>query len=184
MPITGNGWEMLITRNKEQKSPTTGRRRMVGKYQVFHDGKAQSGKHMSGTTAESKGPGANKPVGNGLRVELGAYPLATQAGVNYVTIGYSKGTTPASKPKPGILLQKTGKRVAILIHPGNGFLASIGCINLCTSLPNGSEPIDYAPSRERVIAVIDDMKAFIGGKFPKSNGKGIPGASVVIEGEP
>ena len=75
-------------------------------------------------------------------------------------------------------------RTDILIHPGDGFLSSIGCINLCTSLPNANEPIDYAPSRKRVLAVLDDLKAFLGNAFPNKNGKLIPNAFLVIDGEP
>ena len=71
-----------------------------------------------------------------------------------------------------------------LIHPGQGFLASIGCINPCTSLPNAAEMIDFVPSRKRVIAIINDLKAFSGGDFPTKNGKEIPNAFVVIDGEP
>ncbi|MDP1911494.1 MAG: hypothetical protein Q8K85_24600 [Hyphomicrobium sp.] len=85
--------------------------------------------------------------------------------------------------KPGIEVTSTGQRSEILIHPGHGFLASVGCINPCTSLPNAREMIDYAPSRKRVIALIEDMKSFIAG-FPTKNGKAIPGAFVVIDGEP
>ena len=72
----------------------------------------------------------------------------------------------------------------ILIHPGRGFLASIGCINLCTSLPNAAEGITYKSSRRRVIAMLEDMKAFLGAAFPTRNERPVPGAHVVIDGEP
>ena len=91
---------------------------------------------------------------------------------------------PGVKPKPGIELKETGDRSEILIHPGQGFLAAIGCINLCTSLPNADENIDYAPSRRRVIAVIEDMKQYLGADFPKANSKSIPRAFAVMHGEP
>jgi hypothetical protein len=81
-------------------------------------------------------------------------------------------------------LQDTGDRREILVHPGHGFLSSVGCINPCTSLPNSAELINYAGSRRRVIDLIENMKALIGKKFPKTNGKAIPGAYVVIDGEP
>jgi hypothetical protein len=71
-----------------------------------------------------------------------------------------------------------------LIHPGQGFLASVGCINPCTSLPNAAETIDFVPSRKRVIAIINNLKAFAGANFPTQNGKRIPNAFVVIDGEP
>jgi hypothetical protein len=164
---------MHIVREKEQRRASDGKRRTVGKYQVFHDGVAQSGPSMSGTVAESRGPGANKPRGNGKRVEEGRYPLATQ-----------DSESETAKPKPGFELTSTGQRAEILVHPGRGFLASVGCINPCTSLPKATELITYAPSRKRVIALIEDMKAFLGSDFPTKNGKKINRAFVVIDGEP
>jgi hypothetical protein len=184
MPITGEGWEMNIVRESEQRRASDGRRRTVGKYQVFHDGVAQAGPDMKGTVAESRGPGANKPAKNGKRVEEGRYPLFTQDGTKYKTFNYKDSESPKAIPKPGFELKSTGQRSEILVHPGQGFLASIGCINPCTSLPKASELIDYVPSRKRVISLIEDMKSFIGADFPKSNGKRIPRAFVVIDGEP
>lgn len=180
MPITGHGWEILIQRKSTQKRASDGKVRTVGTYQVFHDGVATA---LAGQTAESRGPGANAPAGNGRRIAPGRYPLFTQAGEKYVTHGYVENDSTGAKPKPGIELKETDEREEILIHPGQGFLASIGCINLCTSLPDASEPISYVGSRRRVIAVIEDMKAFITG-FPAQNGRAIPGAFAVFEGEP
>jgi hypothetical protein len=177
-------WLLKITRVSEQRRPSDQKRRTVGRYQVFHDGVAQSGADLSGTTAESRGPGANAPAANGKRVEAGRYQLATQAGTKYVTLNYTSSQNHASLPRPGIELLETGQRSEILIHPGIGFLASIGCINLCASLPNASEMITFPSSRRRVISVIDDLRAFIGNNFPGQNGRKIPNAFVVIEGEP
>ena len=184
MAITGIGWELQIIRKTEQRRSSDGKRRTVGTYQVFHNGVKQDAPGLSGMVAETRGPGANRPAGNNRRVEEGRYPLFTQAGTKYVTIGYKDSENPAAIPKPGIELKDTGERAEILIHPGRGFLSSIGCINPCTSLPNANEPIDYAPSRRRVIAIIEDLKSFTGVAFPSTNGKKIPGAFVVIEGEP
>jgi hypothetical protein len=184
MPITASGWELHIVRKSEQRRASDGKRRTVGTYQVFHDGVAQTGPGMKGMVAESRGPGANAPAGNGKRIEAGRYPLHTQEGEKYVTWGYKESESKTAKPKPGIELKGTGKRSEILIHPGQGFLASIGCINPCTSLPNADELIDYAPSRRRVIAVIEDIKAFLGKDFPSTNEKDVPRAFVVIDGEP
>ena len=77
MPITGEGWEMHIVRHSEQRRASDGKRRTVGKYQVYHDGVAQIGADMSGTVAETRGPGANRPAENGRRIEAGRYPLFT-----------------------------------------------------------------------------------------------------------
>jgi hypothetical protein len=151
---------------------------------LFHDGAEQQGRDMSGTVAEARGPGANAPPQNGRRIEEGRYPLFTQDGGKYVTWGYKESESPHARPKPGIELKSTGQRSEILIHPGIGFLSSIGCINPCTSLPNAGEPITYASSRRRVIALIEDLKAYLGAEFPPRNGRRIPKAFVVIDGEP
>ena len=151
MPITGSGWEFHVVRHTEPRTAPGGRRRTVGRYQVFHDGVAQTGAGLSGTVAETKGPGANSPVGNGRRIEEGRYPLSTQDGQRYCTIGYRDSENPHHIRKPALLLGNTGDRIAILIHPGIGFLSSIGCFNPCTSLPNAAEPIDFVPSRRRAL---------------------------------
>ena len=184
MPIEETGWEFHIVRKSEQRRASDGKRRTVGRYQVFHDGIAQTGARLSGTVAETRGPGANTPAENNRRVEEGRYPLFTQDGAKYVTIGYKESESTTARPKPGIELKETVPRTEILIHPGQGFLASVGCINPCTSLPNAAEMIDFVPSRKRVIAIIEDLKAFAGSAFPTKNGKRIPNAFVVIDGEP
>jgi len=180
MPV----WEFRIVRESVQRRNSDGKRRTIGKYQVFHDGVGQTGAGLRGTTAEAKGPGANVPVNNGKRIEKGRYPLRTHAPGHYATIGFSASTDPGAEPKPCIEVGDTVARTDILIHPGDGFLSSIGCINLCTSLPNANEPIDYAPSRKRVLAVLDDLKAFLGNAIPNKNGKLIPNVFLVIDGEP
>ena len=182
MPITGTGWELHIVRKTTQKRKSDGKVRTIGTYQVFHDGTEVKG--LAGVTAESRGIGDNKTPKNGKRIEEGAYPLATQDGTKYDTIGYVQNESTSAVPKPGIELMKTGARSEILIHPGIGFLASIGCINLATNLPNAEEPISYKRSRKRVIALIDDMKSFLKSKFPTQNSRPIPNATVVIDGEP
>src|SRR5436190_21944473 len=98
---------MLIERESEQRRASDGKRRTVGKYQVFHDGNRQTGFGMKGMVAESRGPGANRPVGNGKRIEAGRYPLATQDGEKYVTLGYKESESKTAKPKPGIELNST-----------------------------------------------------------------------------
>jgi hypothetical protein len=185
MPIKNEGWEMHIVRKSEQRRDFGRVRvRTVGTYQVFHDGVARTGFGMKGTVAETRGPGANEPENNGRRVEEGRYPLATQDGTNYKTWNFRDSEAANVLPKPGFELLSTGERTEILVHPGNGFLSSVGCINPCASLPNATEGIDYVPSRKRVIALIEDMKSFVGTRFPRTNGRKIPGAFVVIDGEP
>src|SRR5262245_44163735 len=184
MPITNQGWELYIVRELEQRRPSDGRRRTLGHYQVYHDGVAQTGPDLSGMTAEAKGPGANVPADNGKRIEAGRYPLWTQEPVRYATNNYANSEDPEAEPKPAFELKNTGNRYEILVHPGHDFLSSVGCINLCKSLPDAWEPISYVPSRKRVISVIEDMKKYLGIEFPTSNGKKILVAWVVIDGEP
>lgn len=180
MPISGMGWEIHIIRKLQQERRE--RIRTVGNYQIFHDGVPQKG--LSGTSVEAKGRGDNQVRGNGRRIQAGTYPLATQAGGHYVTFGYIVSDDPDQTPKPGLELQDTGNRTEILIHPGHGFLASIGCINLCAPLASGSADIPFIDSRDRVIAAINDLRDYCGSSFPHYNGHPIANASVVVEGEP
>lgn len=186
MPIVGTGWEILIVRKSVQERIITDKngvkrryRRTIGTYKVYHDGTQVPG--LAGTTAEARGPGENTKKDNGKRIEAGRYPLSTSDGPNYMTLNFAAGV---AYPRPGIELRNTNKRTDILIHPGHGFLASVGCINPCKALPKSSDNIDVAESHARVVALIDDLKAFLGSKFPKVNGKSIPNAFVVVEGEP
>jgi hypothetical protein len=180
MPISRSGWEILIVRTGTQRRRSDGKVRTIGTYQVYHDGRPVPG--LAGMTAESRGPGSN--TRKGRRIAQGHYPLATQAGGKYSTLNYTKNANPAALRRPGIELLGTGLRAEILIHPGIGFLSSIGCINLCTSLPNAATPISFDGSRRRVIALIEDMKAFLGGGFPARDGLPIPGAAAIVAGEP
>lgn len=179
MTVGGIGWEILITRLSVQQRASDGKMRTVGRYQVFHDG--QPIEALAGMTAESRGPGSNMIKGG--RIAAGRYPLATQDGTKYSTLNYTSNENQAALRRPGIELLGTGTRSEILIHPGIGFLASIGCINLCTHLPDAQEPISYRGSRLRVIALIDDLRQFLPG-FPARDGRPIDGAYAVIEGEP
>lgn len=146
----------------------------------------QTDPSLQGQIAESRGPGANRPGQNGKRIEEGRYPLATQGTptTRYHTFDYAESESSRAKPKPGFELSVPGPRTGILVHPGIGFLASVGCLNPCTALPDATENIAYAGSRRRVIALIEDMKDFLGGDFPRVGEKHIPHAFAVIDGEP
>ncbi len=180
MPIQNTGWELLITRLREDNR--NGRRRTVGRYQVFHDGRPVPA--LSGACAETRGPGDNSKEGNNRRIEAGRYPLRTQDGKKYVTIGYLKSTSRTKIPRPGLAVYNTNKRKGIVIHPGRGFLSSVGCINPAKSLAKSKADIEFVDSRARVIAIINDMKTFVGASFPTKNGRPIPNASLIIDGEP
>ena len=87
---------------------------------------------------------------------------------------------PAALRRPGLLLLLTGERVGILIHPARGFLWSIGCINPAGALPSGASDMNFLDSRARVIAMIDDLRQFLGNSFPTAPGARIPGARVIV----
>jgi hypothetical protein len=158
-----------------------GEKRTVGSYQVYHDGVAQTAPELSGDTAETKDPGKNHPKDNGLRIQQGYYPLQTWGGKSYATYGYE---IPSNRKKPAIEIKGVLPRTEILFHPGERFLSSIGCINLCSGLRASSDMIYYPDSRQRVIAVIEDMKKFLGARFPQKNDLPIQDAFIAIDGEP
>src|SRR5262249_9758561 len=128
-------------------------------------------------------PGDNGATGTKYhrRIAAGKYPLFTQAGNHYLTIGYK---TTGQYPKPGVLVGETGHRVGVLFHPGQAYLSSIGCINPSKPLPDASGDMVYDESQQRVIAVINAMKEKVGSGFPAQNGKPIPGGWLIVEGEP
>jgi murein DD-endopeptidase MepM/ murein hydrolase activator NlpD len=181
-------WEIRIERESVQTRD--GRTRTVGRYEVLHDGAKATGTirvdgkdvPLAGATAESPGPSQNAvpaTEAHPSRILAKSYPLQTSGGPHFVTTGYRLDEVIAAM-MPGIELADTGNRTAILIHPGkDAFLSSIGCINLCTRLPDASENIDYRGSRRRVIALIEDMKQFLG-TVPAAGDKAIANAFVVI----
>lgn len=179
--MTGKVWTLHVKRGEEQARGD--RRRTIGTYRILHDG-TETG--LAGTTVEAKGPSDNKVRGNGRCVEPGTYPLATHEGAHYNTYGYipdgdgDVGDCDRT-PKPGLELLDTGARDDILVHPGHGFLASIGCINLTAPLAGPETDVPFLDSRERVIAAIENLKTFLGDAFPKRNGRAIPNARIVIE---
>lgn len=182
MPITKDGWEILITRLGIQKSGSN--QRTYSTYQVFIDGKPVDG--LSGNICERIGPGSTVPK-SGKRILPGRYPLSTQFGAKYCTIGFSTITKPpAKKPMPGILLMETEPRSAILIHPGHPktlYISSIGCLNPTGPL-RAKDEMDFLDSRARAIALIDSLNAFAHAAFAKKKNTPIPNAFAVIEGDP
>lgn len=181
-------WEIRIERKSVQSAG--GRTRTVGAYQVFHDGAKATGTikvdgkdvPLSGTTAESPGPSQNaKRADEGFptRIVARSYKMKTAGGPHYVTSGF-RADEQIAPPMPGLELSDTDRRTDILIHPGkNELLSSVGCINLCTALPDAGERIDYPGSRRRVIALIEDLKQVLGG-LPGPD-QPIPDAIVVID---
>jgi hypothetical protein len=173
-------WELRIRRTAEQSGRT--RKRTIGTYEVFHDGQRVDDPLLRGTTAEARGPSSNgQSAKEKQRIAVGTYPLAKSDGPEYVTDGY-RPDEQIGDGMPGLQLNDTGARSDILIHPGkDAFLSSVGCINLCTALPDEHETIDYRGSRRRVTALIEDIRAFLGANYPAGNSAALPGCSVIIE---
>jgi hypothetical protein len=181
----GNAWELRVTRLGIQTLTSTGQQRTYGIYQVFLAGQAVTA--LQGNICECPGPGDNTTPGNDKRIEQGRYPLWTQFGTRYHSIGYSTDlTTPAVLPMPGINLRDTGNRSAILVHPGHSpdlYLSSIGCLNPTRAL-GSQDTMDFWESRTRVIALIDSLRQFSPTSFQHDAPAQIPNAWVVITGEP
>jgi hypothetical protein len=180
--ITGRGWELLVERLRLHVA--AGRRRTFGRYQVYRDGVAAPS--HAGFICECAGPGNNAVADTGLRIEPGRYPLTTQFG-RYRTIGYSEDLgEPGLDPMPAFRLEDTGRRVAILVHPGHPpdlYLSSVGCLNPTGPLA-ADQAMDFWESRARVIALIDDLRTFAPLAFASQVNTPIDAASVVIVGEP
>lgn len=184
MPIKGHGFELHILRKQVQfrKNGAASRERTIGTYQVFIEGKARS--DLKGYMAEQKAPSDSSPLGDlyDRRIAPGYFPLWTQSGTKYRTIGYTHGDVDFSiKPRPGIELAETGTRQEILIHPAEGFLSSVGCIHPTSALASGKSDIVNADSRARVIALIDAMKGFAAEHWPGKDGYKIPACSCAID---
>jgi hypothetical protein len=155
--------------------------RTVSDYQCYWQGEPIH--DLTGQMVERNGPGDNTATGvdRHLRIEARQYPMAIQDGT-YKTYGYAA----AGPPLPALALENTGKRTGILLHPchddDNHYLSSIGCLNPAVGLEDADSRIDLADSRRRVIAIIEALKSKLGAAFPRSGA--IPGATVLIEGEP
>jgi len=192
MPISKNGWDILIERVRQERRKGQTFARTISNYQVYHDGMEVDG--LAGSFVERQGPGDNSKSGKGNhgRIAAGRYRLATHSGakdprkkkVKYQTIGYAKTADIGQLPRPAIRFLDTESRKGILIHPGNGYIWSIGCFNPGRSLKTPTDNLKFLESRLMVIALIDDMRTYQGNKFPNSNNKEIPNTHAVVDGEP
>jgi hypothetical protein len=177
LSISGRGWELHVVRSHEQHHE--GQTRTIGRYQVYRHGVVVAG--LNGATAEPGGPGDNGTADCGLRVEAGTYALATQDGDSYCSIGYVTDPDHQVLRKPALKLEATGARTDILVHPGHGFLASLGCLNPTSDLASADIAIAFEDSRQRVVAMMEDLERYVGQNYPCRNGCVIPGASITIE---
>ncbi len=180
--IPSTGYCLYLKRVRQETRSGMSYARTVGDFECFWNGKSTG---LSGQIVERGGPGNNTyKIGNlqDRRIKAGSYPLSIHAGAKYRTHNYDSDVTTSGKPKPGLLLNSTGERTAILIHPGINYVSSVGCLNPATGLTKASSKIDFTTSRALTIAIILDIKDKLGSSFPASGG--IPGATILIEGEP
>jgi len=191
MPINGQGWEFLVQRLGLHEHG--GLTRTYGTYQVFLNGHSTG---LHGHVCECIGPGDNSQPATPerkRRIEQGRYPLTTQFGQSYRSVGYSTDTAvPGTLRMPGVALIETGNRTAILIHPGHptppgdpphSWLSSIGCLNVTKAI-EPHEEMEFWESRTRVIAILDSLRSFAPAAFGPTVNTPIPDAYAVIDGEP
>jgi murein DD-endopeptidase MepM/ murein hydrolase activator NlpD len=182
--IPAKGFCIHLKRVRQEKRNSIDHPRTVSEYQCYWDGVAVD--DLKGQMVERGGPGDNTTeVGNNrdLRISAGAYRLAIHSGSHYRTYDYNEQDAQYGKhPNPGLLLLDTDERTWILIHPGEDYVKSIGCLNPASSLADADSVVAFADSRGRVIAIIEAMKSKLGSRFPKSGT--IPDATIFIEGEP
>lgn len=179
--VPATGFCLYIERIRQEERDGMGFPRTVSEYRCYWNGDAIP--DLEGQMVERGGPGDNSSDGvlRHRRIEEGEYPLSIQDGERYKTYHYVE----SGFPFPGVLLDDTGDRSAILLHPchqDEGYLSSIGCINPAIDLEDADSVIDLTDSRDRVIAIIEAMKEKLGNAFPREGT--IPDAVIVIAGEP
>ena len=178
------GWVIAVQRLAQQRHAD--KSRTYGRYEAFLDGRPIDG--LSGFVCEAIGPGDNKTLNNGKRIEAGRYPLFSHwHGVKYASVGYSFDLETAGALKmPAIRVGDTEARTDILIHPGHPptpYLSSVGCFNLTAPLAPDQE-MDFWESRTRVIALLDSLRKFAPLAFAAAEITRIPDAWLLVEGEP
>jgi hypothetical protein len=178
------GIVLSIKRIRCELRPGMGYARTIGVYQLFLDGNAIAG--AQGYCAERQGPGDNTQTGvdNHRRIAAGSYPLFTHADdAKYRTIGYATPGALNQHPWPCLGVEGTGARSGILIHCAAGYLMSVGCINLTSSVTNASTNLNFDDSWNHVVQLINAISAN-SANFPNGNNVRIPQCTLVIEGEP
>lgn len=170
-PPATDGYVLCIDRIRTETRPHMGFARTVGVYQAYFNGEKIP--EICGMVCERQGPGDNGLLGQSQhqRIKAGPYPLFTHAGASgkYRTLDYTQSAMIGATPRPALRVGNTGHREGILIHPAQGFLWSVGCLNLTSPLNTGQDNINYVDSRSRVIALINNMAKLLKDKFPSSN---------------
>jgi len=171
------GWVLSVRRLRSELRAGEGFARTVGSYAVLHDGVVQD--TLMGTTVERQGPGDNGPTGvrEHRCIAAGTYPLASHASAKYRTTGYH---VDGSHPRPALELLDTGDRTAILVHPADHYGSTIGCINLSGPLQNADSDLVLPDSIARVVAVIEDLRRFGGGRLSLGEDGRIANAKIVV----
>jgi N-acetylmuramoyl-L-alanine amidase/uncharacterized FlgJ-related protein len=190
-PTSGTGFVLRLERFRQERRRGAGHARTVSRYQAIFDG--QPIPELSGFIFERQGPGDNSATGvaRHARIREGIYPLFTHHGsarigriTKFKTHGFTNDTGVRKPPMPSLRLGNTSSRSGVLLHPGNNYLWSIGCLNPSKPLEGVNGNMVYADSRARVIAIIDAIKGKLGAAFPQSNNQPIPGAVMEVVGEP
>lgn len=184
------GIVLQIRRLRAEKRRGKGER-TVSTYQLFVDGHRVDG--LGGMLLEPRGPGDNSSTGMQLhtRIREGTYSLLTHAGsrkvggvTKFKTIGFTDSETVGAPPMPSIRLGNTKSRTGILIHPGDGYLWSIGCLNPTKPLADASGNMIFTDSRKRVIDLLGALRSALGDRFPTGNNEMIRNATLEVIGEP
>ena len=165
--------------------------RTASTYQLFIDGRPLDG--VGGMIFEARGPGDNSSTGVQLhtRIKEGTYPLLTHAGslqvggvTKFKTIGFTNSEAVGAPPMPSIRVGNTRSRAGILIHPGDGYLWSIGCLNPTKPLTDANGNMVYKESRGRVIDILEALRRALGNRFPTGNNETIRNVTLEVIGEP
>ena len=175
-----DGYVFCVDRIRTERRPGMAFDRTVSRYQAFFNRAPLAG--ISGMAVERQGPGDNSPTGvsEHRRIAAGVYPLATHGSVKYQTIGYLDPANFPRRPWPCVGVDNTGSREGILVHCAAGYLMSIGCINLTTNIVDAQTNLVFADSWQRLVDLIDSIRAHLGGAFPAHNNAALPSTRLVI----
>jgi len=154
--------------------------RTYGTYSLIINGAETA----SGFVCEPHGPDDNEHEDCGNRIRADTYALCTHYG-GYRSVGYN---TAGRQPLPCLALGdfgKVGNRTSVLLHPAHSwglglYLSSVGCLNLTGPL-DANQEIDAKDSFDRVVAVLDAIKATSPAAFVADHPRVIEHASIAIE---
>jgi hypothetical protein len=177
------GYVFCLDRIRTERRPGKAFDRTVSRYQAYFNRTPVV--DIFGMAVERQGPGDNTQTGvdQHRRLAAGTYPLFTHASGDtnkYRTIGYNTPVNQPVRPWPCVGIENTGTRSGVLIHCAAGYLMSIGCINLASNIANAQSNVVFSDSWSRVVALIDSIKANLGGAFPNGNNVRLPNSSLVI----